>query len=54
MSPGPRGGSWFLRSCLALTFAAPIAAVSLVVAPGVVAHPFVVDQSNTGNPGVAC
>lgn len=51
MSPGPRGRMWFLRSCLLGTFAASIAAVSLVVAPGVVAHPFVVDQANTASPG---
>jgi hypothetical protein len=51
MSPGSVGNSWYLRSCLVATLAASIAAVSLGVATGVVAHPFVVDQANTASPG---
>ena len=51
LSSGPRGGRRFLRSCLVLTLAACSAVASLVGAPGAVAHPFVVDQANTDDPG---
>ncbi len=51
MSPGLRGGSRFLRSCLAATSAACMAVASFVGAPSAVVHPFTVDQANTDNPG---